>query len=140
MIFQSLCTSFKLELLQAVHDFVNDTFYLALYTEDADLDEETTVYDATNEVTGTGYVAGGAALTVVAPSVDGVVAIADFEDLTFAALTVAGISGGLIYNSSKANRAVAVLSFGRIINKTAEDFLITFPAADAESAIIRIKS
>ena len=70
-IVQTQTTSFKKELYQAVHDFTTDTFKIALYTASADLNEATTVYSVTNEVTGGGYVAGGIALTGVTIDSDG---------------------------------------------------------------------
>lgn len=138
MIFQATCNSFKLELLQAIHDFSSDTFKIALYEEGATLDDDTTEYTATGEVTGIGYTAGGATLTVASTALSGVVAVADFEDITLGTVTLAA-RGALIYNASKANRAVAVLDFGRLVTKTAQDLIITFPAPDSVSGIIRIK-
>lgn len=139
MIFQSMCASFKKELLEGIHDFTSDVFKVALYEEGADLDEETTAYTTSGEISGTGYSAGGEILTAVAPSIVGLTAIADFEDLTFSTLTVSNVRGALIYNSSKSNRAVAVLDFGRVLSKTAEDLTLTFPAPDARNSVVRIK-
>lgn len=139
ILFQTLTDSFMLELLQAVHDFDNDTFNLALYTSDATNDESTATYVATNEVSGMGYTAGGIALTTIAPVFSGNAAYPDFEDAVFSALTVSDIRSGLIYNASKSNRSVAVLDFGRSFSKTAQDFTVRFPAADPDTAIIRLK-
>jgi hypothetical protein len=133
-----ICTSYKKELLEGnVHDFNSDTFKLALYDEDATLNAETTVYSASDEVSGTGYSAGGAALTVVAPTTSGKIAYASFADLTFSTVTLTA-RGGLIYNSSAGNKAVLVVDFGRNIIKTAEDLVITMPTADSLNAIIRL--
>ena len=137
--FQSLTDSFTRELLEGVHDFRVDTFNLALYSADAAHNEATTAYSATNEVSGSGYAAGGAALTATAPVINNGVAYPDFANLTFAALTVSGIRSGLIYNASKSNRAVCVLDFGRTFTKVAQDFVVTFPEASPTSAIIRVK-
>jgi hypothetical protein len=134
---QGMCTSVKVELLQGTHDFDSDTFKLALYSSSASLGPETTAYTSTGEVTGTGYTAGGAALTAAAPTSDGTVAIGDFDDLTFSTVTL-DARGALIYNSTQANKAVLVLDFGTDRSKTAEDFVITFPSADRNNAIIRI--
>lgn len=131
MIIQALCTSFKVELLTGTHDWSSDTFKLALYTEAAELGASTTAYSSVNEVSGTNYTAGGATLTPDTPYASGTTAIGGFSNLTFSALTVSGIRGGLIYNSSKSNRAVCVLDFGRTFNKTAEDFLVTMPTASS---------
>lgn len=137
---QAMCTSFKTELLTATHDFTNttgDTFYIALYTSSATLDATTTAYSATNEVSGTGYTAGGEALTNVTPTSSGTTAFTDFADVTWSTATITA-RGALIYNSSKTNKAVIVLDFGADKTASAGDFTITFPAADASNAIIRI--
>lgn len=138
---QALCTVFKVDVLKGVHDFTvstGDTFKLALYTSAATLDSTTTAYAATNEASGAGYSAGGAALTNVTPVSSGTTAIVDFADLTFSAVTVTA-RGALIYNDSAAgDPAVCVLDFGSDKTATAGDFTITFPAADASNAIIRI--
>jgi VCBS repeat-containing protein len=136
---QAICTSFKQELLEAVHDFTSDTFKVALYTSSADLDSSTTAYSATNEVSGTGYSAGGNTLTITggAVSTSGTTAYIDFSDSSWGSSTITA-RGALIYNSSKANRAVAVLDFGSDKSSSGTTFTITFPTADASSAIVRI--
>ena len=101
----------------------------------------TTAYTTTNEVSGTNYSAGGNTLTNVDPSTSGTTALTDFADTTWSSATITA-NGALIYNSSttagSANRAVVVLAFGGDKTSTAGDFTITFPAADASNAIIRI--
>jgi hypothetical protein len=136
---QSICTSFKQEILEAVHDFTSDTFKIALYTSSATLDSSTTAYSATNEASGTGYSAGGATLTVTggAVSTSGATAYVDFSDASWGSSTITA-RGALIYNSSKANRAVAVLDFGSDKSSSGTTFTITFPTADASNAIVRI--
>lgn len=137
---QALCTSFKVELMTGTHNFTTstgNTFKLALYTSTATLGATTTAYSATNEVTGTGYTAGGAALTNVTPTSSGTTAFTDFADLTFSTVTITA-NGCLIYNSSASNKAVAVLAFGSDKTATAGNFTIVFPTADATNAIIRI--
>lgn len=152
---QSMCTSFKAELMLAVHDFRptgGDTFKLALYTSSASLDANTTAYTASNEVTGTNYTAGGGALVNL-----GVVTsnntsstgtgYTDFSDLTFSNSTITA-RGALIYNSTPSansnanttltNAAVAVLDFGGDKTSTNGDFTIIFPTASNTTAIIRI--
>lgn len=137
---QAMCTSFKVELLTGTHDFTNttgDTFKLALYTSSATLGASTTVYTTTNEVSGTGYTAGGAALTNVTPTSSGTTAFTDFADLTFSTATITA-RGCLIYNDTDGDKAVVVLDFGGDKTSTAGDFTIVFPTADASNAIIRI--
>ena len=138
---QTLCTSFKVELLKGVHDFTSgtgDTFKIALYTSSADLDATLTAYSATNEVVGTGYVAGGATLSQVTPVSSGTTAYVDFSNVTWASSTITA-RGALIYNSSVANNAICVLNFGLDRSSSGTDFVIEFPAADATNAIIRIE-
>jgi len=138
---QALCTSFKVECLTATHDFTNgsgDTFKIALYTSSATLGASTTVYSATDEVSGTGYTAGGNTLTNVTPTSAGVIAFGDFADTTWSASTITA-RGALIYNSSKSNRAVIVLDFGLDRSSSASDFIVQFPTADSTNAIIRIE-
>lgn len=137
---QAVCSSFKSELLQGLHNFTNssgNTFKLALYTSSASLGATTTAYSTTNEVSGTNYTAGGGALTNVTPSVTGTTAITDFSDLTFSTATITA-NGALIYNDTNADRAVVVLAFGADKTSTEGDFTIAFPTADASNAIIRI--
>ena len=135
-----MATSFKLELLTAIHDMTpssGDVFKMALYAPGADLNESTTAYSTTDEVVGAGYSAGGAIVTTITPLSSATTAVGDFVDLTFSTVTVVARSA-LIYNSSKANRAVCILDFGRDVAKTAADLVITFPPGDAETGIVRI--
>lgn len=135
MIFQTQTLSFKAELPQAVHNLLTDTIKLALYTSAADLSEATTVYSATNEVSGTGYSAGGKVLTGVTISTADNVVYVDFNDVVWnpAAFTSAG---GLIYNASKSNKSIAVLSFGA--DKTATNtFTVQMPTNSSSSALLR---
>ena len=137
---QAMCTSFKLALLDGEMDFSSDTsqtFKIALYTSAATLGATTTVYSVTNEVSGTGYTAGGNTLTVVAPTTSSTTAYLDFADTTWATATITA-RGALIYQSGGTNPAVAVLDFGADKTSTAGDFTIQFPTANASDAIIRI--
>lgn len=142
---QSMCTSFKAELLKGAHDFRasgGDTFNIALYTSSATLDATTTAYSATNEVSGTGYTAGGEALTNLGVSSSGTTGFADFSDATWSSATITA-RGALIYNTTpaggvSANASVAVLDFGADKSSTDGDFTVIFPTADASNAIIRI--
>jgi len=136
-----MCTSFKVELLQGVHNFTNstgDVFKLALYTSSATLDATTTAYSSSNEVANSGtYSSGGGSLTNVTPTSTGTTAFTDFSDLSFTSATITA-RGALIYNSSDSSKAVAVLDFGSDKTSTDGTFTIQFPTADASSAIIRI--
>ena len=138
---QAMCTSFKKELLEGVHNFKNsggNTFNLALYTSSASLGAGTTAYTTSNEVSGTGYTAKGAALTNVDPSTSSTTALTDFNDLTFSTATITA-RGALIFNdSASGDPAVCVLDFGGDKTSTNGDFTIQFPTADASNAIIRI--
>ena len=137
----ALCTSFKQELMEAVHNFKNsggNTFNLALYTSSATLGAGTTAYTTSNEVSGTNYTAKGASLTRVDPTTSGTTAFTDFADLTFSNATVTA-RGCLIFNdSASGDPSVCALDFGGDKTSTAGDFTIQFPTADASNAIIRI--
>jgi hypothetical protein len=132
-IVQTQTTSFKKELYQAVHNMLTDTLKIALYTANADLNEATTVYSTTNEVTGTGYVAGGVTLTGVTLNSDGYTAYINFSNVVFNASVTARCA--LIYNVTQGNKSVAVLDFGS--DKTSTNFTITMPANTASAALIR---
>jgi|TARA_R100000426_G_C4823060_1_gene111366 hypothetical protein len=137
----AMCTSFKKELMEAVHNFKNSggsTFNLALYTSSASLDASTTAYTTSNEVSGTGYTAKGSSLTRVDPSTSGTTALTDFADLTFSSSTITA-RGALIFNdSASGDPSVCALDFGADKSSSSGDFTIQFPAADASNAIIRI--
>ena len=136
----AMATSFKSELMQALHNFLlsgGNTFKLALYTSSATMSAATTAYSATNETSGTGYSAGGGTLTRIDPTTSGTTAYTDFADLTFSTATITA-RGSLIYNSTNSNRAVVINDFGAEKTSTAGDFTIVFPTADASTAIIRI--
>lgn len=137
-----LCTSFKVQLLQAVHNFTlatGDTFKLALYGESATLNASTTTYTSVYEVPASGtYAAGGGALVNVTPTSSGTTALTDFVDLSFTSATISAY-GALIYNASAAgNPAVCVLDFGGAKVSNNGTFTVIFPTADPTSAIIRI--
>jgi len=141
MIIQGLTNSFKLHILSAVQDLSTDTLKIALYTGDATLGPMTTVYATTNEITGTGYTAGGKTLTGVTINTgtqtlyDPAVIYVNFDNVVWnpAAFTC---RGALIYNASKANKSVAVLDFGS--DKTCTNtFTITMPSNTSTSALLR---
>lgn len=139
-IYQTMCTSFKAEVAQALHNFTTGTgnvFKLALYTASANLGPETTVYTTSGESSGTNYSAGGIALTNITPTTSGTTGYWSFEDATFSNVTLT-CAGALIYNSTNGNRAVCVLNFGGTITKTASNLVITFPPPGATDAVLRI--
>ena len=138
---QAMCTSFKQALLDGEMDFSSDTsqtFKIALFTSSATLSAATTAYATTNEVSGTGYTAGGNTLSISTnPTTSGTTAYLSFSNTTWSAATITA-RGALIYQSGGSNPAVAVLDFGADKTSTAGDFQIQFPTADASTAIIRI--
>ena len=136
---QAMATSFKVQILNGQHNFTSNTFKLALYTSSATINENTTVYSATNEVASAGnYSAGGNTLTVsVTPTNTGNVAFISFSNTSWANATITA-NGALIYNSSLSNAAVAVLAFGGDKTSTNGTFAVNFPTADASNAIIRL--
>lgn len=140
-----MCTSFKTQLMEAVHDFRTaggDTFKLALYDNSAAFTAATTAYTATNEVGNSGtYAAGGGTLVNVTPTSSGTTAFTDFADLSFTSATITAY-GALIYNSTPThtytNPSVCVLDFSGAKTSTNGTFTIIFPTADATDALIRI--
>ena len=135
---QALASSFKQELLQGVHNFsasTGDTFKIALYTSSATLSSATTAYTTSGETTGTGYTAGGQSLTNLGVSLSGTTAYLSFDNVTWTTATITA-AGALIYNSSKSNKAVAILSFGGSYSSTAGNFTVTYPANTSTTAII----
>ena len=137
----TVCTSFKSELLSGVHDFATagDTFKLSLYTSSSTINNaSTTVYTTSDEVANSGsYTAGGGSLANQSVSTDGTTAIVDFDDLSFTSATITA-RYALIYNSSDSNKAVCVLDFGTDQTSTRGTFTIQFPSAGASTAIIRV--
>lgn len=148
---QAMCTSFKVEILNGIHAFgtsvvraatTADTFKIALYTSSASLGDTTTAYSTSNEVTGTGYTAGGNTLSSTTPSSypptsSGTTAYLGFNNTTWSTASFTA-RGALIYNSSQSNKAVAVLDFGGDKTASAGDFTIQFPSYTSTTAIIRI--
>lgn len=135
-----ICTSFKQELIEGLHDFNasgGNAYKIALFTSSATLSSATTVYSATNEASGTGYTAGGAALTNIDPTTSGTTAYLDFDDASWTSASFT-CAGALIYNTTNGNRAVCVLDFGGDQQVTSGTFTVQFPTADASNAIIRI--
>ena len=134
-ILQGLCSSFKQESWLGIHDLDTDVLKLALYTATANLSQATTVYTLTGEVSGTGYTAGGEILTGVQVLLSGTTAYVTFNNPMWTGASFV-CRGGLIYNTSKADRAIAVLDFGA--DKTASgNFTIQLPASTATTALLR---
>jgi hypothetical protein len=136
MIVQTQTTSFKAELYEGIHDLIDDTIKIALFNANADLTASTTAYSTNQEVTGTGYTAGGNTLTGATVRSSGTTAYVSFDNTSWSSASFTS-RGALIYNSSKANRSVAVLNFGSdkiVANGT---LTIEFPSNDVTSAIIR---
>lgn len=135
---QAMCSSFKEELFEGVHDLSTDVIKIALYTSAATLDASTTAYTAVNEVAnGNGYTTGGNTLAGVTISLTGTTAFVDFSDTTWSTATITA-RGALIYNSTASDAAIAVLDFGADKSSTSGDFTVVFPANDATNAILRI--
>lgn len=145
-ILQTATTSFKVELLQGIHNFgptSPDTFKIALYTGAADINSNTAAYTASGEVVGTGYTAGGNTLTISTSPTSG----NNNQNIPTAYISFANVSwpgstfiarGALIYNATEGNKSVAVLDFGSDKTVNNDTFQIIFPTADANSAIVRI--
>jgi hypothetical protein len=146
MILQTQTTSFKAQLYQGIHDLTTDVIKIALYTAFADLNADTLIYSATNEVVASGYTAGGATMTGITVNTSGTTAYVNFANVSFTSALTA--RGALIYNTTPSangtanttltNAAVAVLDFGSDKTSTAGDFTIIFPTNNNTSAIIRI--
>jgi len=130
--------SFENELFLAVHDFTTDVIKIALYTNSATLDNSTTAYSATNEVSGAGYTAGGETLTATVTQI-GNYAVLDFADISWTSATFT-CRGALIYNSSKSNKSIFVLDFGTDKTVSSGTLAVQFPTADVNNAIGVISS
>lgn len=143
---QTATTSFKVELLQAVHNFgptSPNTFKVALYTAAANIGPSTTEYTTTNEVVGTGYTAGGNTLVISTSPTSGLnsvnvpTAYISFNNTSWTNATFTA-RGALVYNVTQGNKSVAVLDFGSDKTVSNDTFQIIFPTPDANSAIVRI--
>jgi hypothetical protein len=136
----AICNSFKQEILVGTHNFTassGDSFKLAMFTSSASLGAGTTAYSTSNEISGTGYTAGGQALTSVTPVLDGSTAVCDFADISFTSASFTA-NGCLIYNDDQSDKAVCVVAFGGDKTVSSGTFTIQFPAAAASTAIVRI--
>jgi len=139
MITAGLTNSFKYQLLLGVHDLSVDTIKVALYTSSATLGPTTTVYSTTNEVSGTGYTAGGITATNVTVTLSNTAGVAyvDFDDPTWNAANFSTL-GALVYNASKANKSIGVINFGAIQTMVNQGFQILMPSNSSDAALIRI--
>ena len=133
---QAMCTSFKAEILDEQHDLAADTIKIALFTSSASLGAGTTAYSTSNEISGTGYTAGGVALSSKTVATTGTTAYFDAADPEWTSATFTA-NGALIYNDTNADKAIAVLAFGGDFTVAGGTFKIIFPAAGT-GAIIRI--
>jgi hypothetical protein len=134
-IIQTQTTSFKAQLYQGIHDLTTDVIKIALYTANANLNEDTTVYSSTDEVAATGtYVAGGAQLTPITVSTSGYTAYVGFPNISWTGAITARCA--LIYNFSQGNKAIAVLDFGSDKTSTTT-FTVTMPTNGATTSLIR---
>ena len=133
-IIQTQTTSFKAELYQGIHNLTSDTLYMALYTGYANLGPSTTVYSAANEITGTGYTAGGVQVTGATVSTSGYTAYVNFNNVVWLNSNFTARCG-LLYNQSKGNKSICVIDFGS--DKTMTNFTITMPVNSATTALIR---
>lgn len=140
MLIQCVTNSFRSEMLQGIHDLDTDVLKMALYTSIANLYPTTTAYTATGEVVASGYAAGGVVLTGVtistgtASTIQPAVVYVTFNNPVFSAALTA--RGALIYNTSKANRSIAILDFGADKTSTAT-FTVQLPPATATTALLR---
>ena len=137
----AMCNSFKVELLNAIHDLDTDTLKIALIKASpaGTFDASTTNYSdlGADEAVGTNYTAGGQVLDSASITLDAPTVYVDFDNEVFTSLTISA-DGALIYNASKSNRAVAVFYFGTTVTSTNGDFTVVFPTPDASNAVIRI--
>lgn len=134
----AMCTSFKKESWQGLHNFSNpgSNFNLALFDSTVTLDSTTTAYATANEVSGTGYTAGGKALTNGNVSTSGTTAYTTFSDLVWTGATFTA-RGCQIFNKDQANKSVAVFDFGSNIPVVAGNFTVQFPTANSTAAVLR---
>jgi len=134
-IVQTQTTSFKAQLYQGIHDLTTDVIKIALYTANANLNEDTTVYSTTDEVAATGtYSAGGSQLTPITVSTSGYTAYVSFPNISWTGAITARCA--LIYNETKGNKSVAVLDFGSDKISTTT-FTVTMPVNGPTTSLIR---
>lgn len=127
----AICNSFKLECANGIHNMSSDVFKVALYSSAATLNKDTTAYSTVNEISAASYPAGGWALTTSSgfPSIVSDKMEMRFDDMTKPNQTFSA-RGAVIYNSSKSNRAVAVIDFGIDMTPQNGPFTIAFPSGN----------
>lgn len=135
-IYQGVCKSFKSEVLQGVHDLTTDVIKIALFEDSASLSADTTAYSATGEVATSGYTAGGATATPTINAVKQEV-IVTFADIAWTS-SITTARGALIYNSSKANKAIAVLNFGSDRRHVGGVFTLNLPAVSSDFPVLKL--
>ena len=136
-----MCTSFKKELMEAKHNFLNsggNTFQIALYTDSASFTAATTAYTTSNEISGTNYSAKGNTLTRIDPTTSSTTAYTDFADSSWSTATFSAMGAMIFNDTASGDPSVIILDFGALKTATAGTFTIAFPAADSSNAIIRI--
>lgn len=136
-IVQAVCNSFKMEVLVGTHDIQTDDIRIALFQSTAVLSQDTTVYDIAGEASGAGYTAGGIQLTGITRVIMNNVAVVDFDDVVWVNASITA-RGALIYNKTKANKAIAVYDFGEDKTSSEGDFTLAMPAATDTDAVIRV--
>jgi len=134
---QALANVFKEDLMDTTANLEANTLKVALFDNTATLSSATTAYATANEVSGSGYTAGGEAMTGMAVTLDGSTAIFDADNVSWANATITA-QAAVIYNNSFSNAAIAVLDFGGNKTSTNGTFEIQFPNANASTALIRI--
>ena len=136
-----VCTSFKVELMTATHNFTlstGNTFNIALYDNNASFTAATTAFTTSDEVTGTAYTTKGNTLVNVTPTSSGTTALTDFSDSTWSSSTITA-RGAMIFNdTASGDPSVVILDFGSDKVSSSGDFVVVFPTANSTSAIIRI--
>lgn len=136
----AICTSFKVELMTGVHNFTNaaHVFRWALYTSTATHGAGTTAYSATNEISGTNYVAKGTTTANVTPTADSTTAITDWPDPTWSAASFTAASTLLFNDTAASDQSVAVWDFGGDQTASGGDFVLQLPVPAAATAILRL--
>ncbi len=136
----SITDSFKKEVLQGLHDFTLTTgsvFNIALFQDAGNLSASTTAYSVTGEASGTGYVAGGQALTNITPQIASNTAYLSFQNVTWPSSSISA-SGALIYNTTNSNKSVETFSFGATLTTVAGTFAVNFPTNAYNTAVLTL--
>jgi hypothetical protein len=137
-IYQGLTTSFKVDILNGRQNIASDTLKMALYTGYAELDENTTAYTTTNEISGTGYTAGNNLSNVTIQSTSNGIVYVSFDNVVWNPAQFTA-RGALIYNTTRSNASIATLDFGGDKTQAGNNtFTVTLPPDTASSALIRI--